>query len=322
MGKPQALTLVLNPHARKPKLSAPSLGHLHDLLGPTARIHVTQDLDELDALMGAWNEEDETVCFYGGDGSIARGLTSLIRHQGEDFTLPPVLVVRAGTINMLATIVGFREGVERTLKRWRAGELRCLRSIPTIRVEMGNQPPQYGFVLAWGVGYRVLKEYYARRPVPDVSDGMAVMAKAFLQACHPRADEQPFFRAEEIGLRVDGAEIPGPQRSLVAGTISRLSLGIRPFPPGEALAGAFSYTSHALSLAKVVLHAPTLLFGAGDARKLRRERELACNSGIRELDCRLTEGFTMDGEMFELQEPTPVRIRPGPVVRFWTHVDA
>jgi hypothetical protein len=36
----------------------------------------------------------------------------LIRHQGESFALPPVLAVRAGTINMLCSILGFREKID------------------------------------------------------------------------------------------------------------------------------------------------------------------------------------------------------------------
>ena len=92
-------------------------------------IHVTRNLGELDRLTRSWRREDETVCFFGGDGSIACGLTSLIRNQGEHFNLPPVLAVRAGTINMLCSVLGFRENPARTLERWhrndRSGALRA-----------------------------------------------------------------------------------------------------------------------------------------------------------------------------------------------------
>ena len=322
--QPHALTLVLNPHARKPRLRPPSVDVLQARLGPDSRIHVTQNLDELDQLMSAWSEEEETLCFYGGDGSIARGLTSLVRHQGEDFNLPPVLTVRAGTINMLCNILGFRESVDRTLARWTRRELSGQRLIPMLKVEVEGEPPQYGFIFAWGVGYRVLRDYYAKSEKPDVLDAVATMASTFAAALGPGADEHRLFRAENIDLRVDGLACAGSAHALTVGTIERLSLGIRPFPPEPIKAGGFHYSSNGMSLGRVALHSPSLLFGMGDLRSLeeRYAGRLRSGANARELTCVLSEGFTMDGEMFELPEPRRVRLAPGPVVRFWTKSNA
>jgi hypothetical protein len=106
-------------------------------------------------------------------------------------------------------------------------------------------------------------------------------------------------------------------RALTVGTIERVSLGIRPFPPEPVKAGAFHYSANGMSLAKVAWHAPTLLFGLGDQRKLGTSAVLA-GANAQSLEAVLSEGFTMDGEMFGLERPTRVRLSPGPVVRFWT----
>lgn len=319
--KPHALTLVLNPNARKPRLKPPSIEKLEKKLGPNSRIHITRDLEDLDRLMKSWKNEEETLCFYGGDGSIARGLTSLIRHKGESYRLPPVLTVRAGTINMLCSILGFREKVDTTFDRWTRNELNTLRQIPTLKVEVGNEPPQYGFIFSWGVGYRVLKQYYDRKHVPDAVDAMAVMTKTFLSAILPGADRSPMFKGQEIKLMVDGKS-PGtePVRSLLVGTIERLSLGIKPFAPKSVLPDGFHVSVNSMPLTQVAWHSPTLLFQLGDQRELTKKlgNKLFCDTQVKELRAELTEGFTMDGEMFELSRPTKVRISPGPVVQFWT----
>lgn len=319
--KPHALTLVFNPNARKPRLKPPSLEKLKRKLGPNSRIHVTRNLEELDGLMRNWHNEEETVCFYGGDGSIACGLTSLLRNQGEHAPLPPVLAVRAGTINMLCSILGFRESVDRTLGRWTRNELDTLRQVPLLKVEVGAEAPRYGFVLSWGVGYRVCHEYYSRRSVPDAWDAIAVMTKTFATACLPNAAEKPMFRGKDLKLNIDGKSVEAkPMRSLLVGTIGRLSLGIKPFAPEAVLPGGFHLSANAMPLTKVALHAPTLLFQLGDQRKLSQKyrSELVSRAGVHELVCELSEGFTMDGEMFDLEKPTKVKITPGPVVRFWT----
>lgn len=288
------------------------------LLGPGSNIHVTKDLEELDRLMSQWTDCEETLCFYGGDGSIARGLTSLIRHRGESEELPPFLAVRAGTINMLCSVAGVRENCNRTFQKWRTGQFTQLKEIPTLRVEVEGEQPQYGFVFAWGVGYRVLRDYYDRSPSPDVFDGFASFTKAFLTAMHPKGHEKPLFKTESLELRIDGREAEaGPLRALTIGTISRVTLGMRPFSPVPIENGRFHVTGHGISLARVVAHTPTLCFGLGDIRKLNLGRKLVVGENVRELECRLTEGFTMDGEVFELKKPTKVRISAGPVVRFW-----
>ena len=319
--KPNALTVVLNPNARKPKLKLPSIDRLRRTLGPDTRIHLTRNLDELEELMKAWKRENETVCFFGGDGSIACGLTLLIRHKGENGRLPPVLAVRAGTINMLCSILGFDEQPERTLERWARKELDTVRQIPTLKVEVEGEKPRYGFVFAWGVGYRVLREYYSRSKIPDVRDGMAVMAKAIASACLPNADQTALFRPEDLELSINGRGVGAEgMYSLLAGTIDRLSLGIRPFPPEPILPGGFHVSAMGLPVSSLAPRVPQLLFQFGDQRTLAKKHRtrFVCATGARELNCELTEGYTMDGEMFEIPGHAAVRISAGPVVQFWS----
>src|SRR4051794_22801320 len=116
------MTLVLNPNARKLKLDPLSIEHFERLLPPNSDVQLTRDLGELDDLMGNWKHGERTLCFFGGDGSISQGITALIRNHGEAAKLPPVLPVRAGTINMLCNLTGKRESARRSLEVWTRGE--------------------------------------------------------------------------------------------------------------------------------------------------------------------------------------------------------
>ncbi|MGK5083891.1 hypothetical protein WDW37_11365 [Bdellovibrionota bacterium FG-1] len=314
------MTLVLNPNARKLKMDALSVEDFRKLLPPNSEIHLTRDLDELNLLMSNWKHGERTLCFFGGDGSISRGITSLIRNHGEEMVLPPVLAVRAGTINMLCNVTGKREGAQKTLDRWFAGEqAHELREIPTLRIQVNDDPAHYGFVFVWGVGYRVLTEYYRRNESPNVMDAAAVASQTFLQAMSPFNDTLPIFRRDEIHLRVNGGEPVGaPMHNLAAGTIERLSLGIRPFPPGEIKPGGFHFSANGMPLGKVAMHSPSLIFGMNDQRELDFGDRLVCGSQVRELECDLTDGFTLDGELFDLPAVSRVHLSAGPVVRFWT----
>jgi hypothetical protein len=134
----------------------------------------------------------------------------------------------------------------------------------------------------------------------------------------PGKEDIPLFRREQLELSVDGRPpIQSAFHTLTVGSISKVSIGIRPFPPGEVEPGTLAFSANGMPLLQVANNAPTLLFGLGDQRTLDFGDELVSGNGARELSCRLTEGFTMDGEIFELSSPASVRISPGPVVRFW-----
>jgi hypothetical protein len=314
----EGMTLVLNPNARRLKTHGLSVEDFKALLPPNSEVHLTQDLAELDEVMSNWRSGEQTLCFYGGDGSIARGITSFIRHHGEETQLPPVLPVRAGTINMLCNLMGRRETADTTLIRWMNRELREVREVPTVKVQVGTEAPRYGFILAWGVGYRVLSEYYSRTDRPSMMDAVAVMTQAFTQAVRPGNSESSLSRREHLALSVDGGPpSDGLFHTLTIGSIPKVSIGIRPFPPGEIKPGTIAFSANGMPLYQVANYAPTLLFGIGDQRQLDFGNELVSGIGTRELSCRLVEGFTMDGEIFELPEPAEVKVTAGPVVRFW-----
>jgi hypothetical protein len=323
----QAVTLVLNPNARRLKLDAVDVDHFKQLLPPDSEVHLTRSLDELDELMSNWAHGERTLCFFGGDGSISRGITSLIRHHGEDFELPPVLPVRAGTINMLCNHTGKRESAERTLEHWGgqtgiAPSTHRIREIPTLKIEIEGheaEGPRYGFVFAWGVGHRALREYYERNASPNAIDAAVVATQAFLQAITPFNEELPLFKKERLQLRVnDGDPITEPMRALTAGTISRMTLGLRPLPGGDIKPGGFHFSANGMPLFKVAAYVPALIFGFGDQSELDFGPQLVCGKNVQSVECILTDGFTLDGEMIELDKPSRVRLSAGPVARFWT----
>jgi hypothetical protein len=150
-------------------------------------------------------------------------------------------------------------------------------------------------------------------------DAAAVATQTFLQALNPWGGKLPLFKRDALAIEIDGRPaLDGRYHSLVAGTIPSLSLGIRPFPPGPCDARRFQFSANGMPLRQVAMNAPTLLFGLGDQRGLGYGNEaLAAAPDAREISALLTEGFTMDGEIFRLDTARRVRISGGPTVKFW-----
>ncbi len=314
-----SLVVVLNPNAGRvrPQLADPAARARAEA---TPRLHLTGSLAELDELFGAVRVDgSQTLCFYGGDGSIARGLSALINRVGEDAPLPTVLPVAAGTINVMSEYLGLAEPPARTLARLRERGL-VRRALPSIKVAVEGQAPVYGFMFGWGVAYRVLESYYGRRPHPTIVDATVTMAKTFAQSLHPRATELPLFLCRELGLEVDGAPL-GPAQpalhSLIVGVLGRSTMGLRPLPPEPVGARRFHLSGNGMRPAMVFRHSPALLFGRRDQRELVGEYPVVAQANVAELRLELSEGYTLDGEMIALAGARSCVISAGPMIEFW-----
>lgn len=307
------------------------------ILGDSGKVELTPSLEALDTIMhrealaapppGAHTRFQHSLCFHGGDGSVSRGITSFIRHyrklHGVDpEKLPPILVVRAGTFNMLHNRLGGPASVLDAMTEWRKGSRSRLVEVPTLCVEAEGFESTYGFVFAWGIGFRVLRDYYSMRSYPTVVDGAVIAAKTFLSALHPDASNQPLFRAENVELEVDGqkrldGDATGAVRGIVAGTIERLSLGMRPMCPHPPALKRFHVMATGLPLWKIAVAAPSLLWGFfRDGSQTPYENSFF-GRDVQSASFMGSEGFTVDGEVFTFDGNRRISLRSGPTARFW-----
>lgn len=314
------LFVVLNPNAGRVRRGMAS-AEARATLEHTPRLHLTTSLDELDRLFtGLSVKRSQTVCFFGGDGSIARGLSAMINTLGEDAPLPTVLPVAAGTINVMSEYLGLAEPADETLARLREPGRLVRRTLPSIKIVVEDQAPLYGFMFGWGVVYRVLEAYYSRRPHPSFADATVVMAQTFGQSLHPRATELPLFKTCSLELEIDG-EALGPTQpalhSLIVGVLSRSTMGLRALPPAPVEGARFHISGNGMKPAVVFRNSPSLLFGRGDQRELLGKHPLVSQANLSELRLELSEGYTLDGEMIPLDGPRACTITPGPSIDFW-----
>lgn len=317
--KTPSLLLVLNPNAGRVRrqMASPAA---RATAAQNPRLHLTETLDELGALFRELPvERSQTVCFYGGDGSIARGLTAMISCLGEDAALPTILPVAAGTINVMNEYLGLAEPPVETLARLGIDGQLERRTLPSIRVEVDGHDPIYGFMFGWGVVYRVLESYYSRREHPTVADATLVMAQTFAQSLHPSATELPLFSCHDLGLEADGQPIADQPalHSLIVGVLGRSTMGLRALPPEPVEPRHFHLSGNGMRPAVVFRHALTLLFGQGDQRELIAEHPLVAQANISSLRLRISEGYTLDGEMIAVEGTRECTISAGPMVEFW-----
>lgn len=218
---------------------------------PDVRHHVTRTLAEAEALAPRLAREGwDVVAINGGDGTIAAALGMILEHWPAA-RLPLVVVLPGGTANMTAGDIGIsashRRAVTRFL-RWLdrgaplAGEE--IRARHLMRVEgAADGRVRHGMFMGTGAVMQATRyahsDVHSRGLGGEISLGLILIRAVWgLMRRDPR-----FYQPTHVRLRVEAAgsapatRDTAPMLILVASTLERLFLGIRPFwaPRGAAI---------------------------------------------------------------------------------------
>ncbi|MFO7758499.1 MAG: diacylglycerol kinase family protein [Roseovarius sp.] len=213
--------------------------------------HITRTLPEAEALAPQLaREAPDVVVINGGDGTIAAALGMILDHwpQGR---LPLVMVLPGGTANMTAGDIGMSASHRRAVRRFfgwldrgapMEGEIRT-RHLMRVEGACDGQT-RHGMFLGTGAVMQATRyahsDVHSRGLGGEISLGLILIRALWgLIRRDPR-----FYQPTQVRMRLwdaEGAPVTretAPMLILVASTLERLSLGIRPFwAPRDAAIG-------------------------------------------------------------------------------------
>lgn len=257
--------VVVNPAAGRNRRAADRAERLGDVLGPHGWVRETRSLGELAEVAAECRTRAvELLGVCGGDGTLARTLSALVRAYGAD-ALPPILPLRAGTMNTVARAMGCSAWrPERMLARvvadWRRGE----RLPHTDHQLLAVNGRQYGFMVGVGVPVEFLRVYYGgergawgavKTLVPLAASALAGGAAA-ARLFAPRAAELTVHR-DDAGAAPQ--RVPFATFTVVyASTIEDIGLGFRPTYRAREQAGRFHVFAGPISARELVRRLPRI----------------------------------------------------------------
>ncbi len=203
------------------------LAALDRILGADGQVHVTRHADDVGRILAGIDPADiHALVPVGGDGTLSAALAAACACWGAE-RLPPVLPLRAGTMNMVAAaVLGRRESPLHTLARvvrgLRAGTGAAPVRKPLLRADSG----QVGFVAGLGVPTRFLAHYYAH------GGGYVQALASILRYSGSILAHGPLARAlfEPVPVRLGVDHQPAIDRELsvlLAMTVDTLPLGFQ-----------------------------------------------------------------------------------------------
>lgn len=264
-----------------------------------------------DALSRFAREEVDVLVVQGGDGTLARVLTEIFEHGA--FPTPPLVApLRGGRTNMSALDIGTQRDPVRALwtllEAVRQGTLeRRIVRRPVLRMELpGEGVVQHGMFFGLGVIHRaieVVHRAFPRGRSQGVFGAGVVTSGLVARAAFGRSDG--ILDPDKVQLRLDGEEpTTGAHLLLIATTLERLFLGMRPFwgvePAPLHLTAVSSEAQRLRAAAAGILRgrpAPYVTPANGYLSRNVHRAEIL-------VDC----GLTVDGELWPAEPGRRVRL--------------
>lgn len=302
--------VVVNPRAGRNRRAADRAGRLGALLGANGWVRETRSfahLDDVAAECRARAVDVLGVC--GGDGTLARTLTALVRAYGSD-ALPRILPLRAGTMNTVARAMGCsRWQPERMLTEivaeYRSGRALDETEHQLLRINDGT----FGFMVGAGVPVGFLRLYYAD-PEPGAAAALRLLARLTASVFRGTALARDIFALMPATLTCDGAAVPFDRYSVIyASTIEDIGLGFRPTYRAREQRDAFHVFAGPIAPVEFIRRLPAIRL----ARPTGSPQVYDSLAASTVVEFQQPTFYMVDGE---IMEPTRhLSIERGPVVR-------
>jgi diacylglycerol kinase (ATP) len=313
------IAVLSNPRSGTNRRNPLLVRKLAYVLGDAGELVQPPSLDELEATVRDLRARGvETVCVNGGDGTLHKVLSALVRVYAEGATgdalravrLPQIAILKGGTVNTMARNIRLKAGADAMLGR----VVDAAHGGPPLRLAERSaivvNGQHAGFLFGTGILYRFMKMYNEGAP-PGRLKALKVLAHVVLSGLVGGPTTRALFHPDPARVLVDGAPWPASRYPAVAvGTMNDIGLGFEVFHAARehldhvhALGFIGGPMSAIRSLPRIYLGRPTRHPEILDqvARELIIEGEAA-------------QGFMMDGDF--LPGGPALRVEAGPRVRF------
>jgi hypothetical protein len=277
---------------------------------PEELVHVTGTLEELEAAVAAMRDAGvRAVAILGGDGTVHRVVTALLRRYG-DATPPLLLALAGGTMNGIARALGTGGAPESALQ---AAVESIAIAMPPVRVRRPLRVSdareaciRYGFGFATGLIYRAYQHYYrAREP------GMIDVMRACLLPVTSALSRGSFYDRLHLEVCADGASwLPGRVHTVLASVLDQPLLWFTPFGSSASDTVAFHLGVNGMEPRELAPRLWSIFRGhcRHPALRIGRVEDATVCGNI---------GYLIDGDLYAGAGGLDVRLTLGPPLGFF-----
>jgi diacylglycerol kinase (ATP) len=306
-----SLVVIVNPRSRANRRDPGIAKRLASALGEGGRVLAPQSLEEMTAAATALAKDPPAaVAVHGGDGTLHRTLTALVR-AWDGKPLPVVAILPGGTMNVVAASLALRAPAPAVMQAL-AGIARAGGAFPTVERPCLRVGDDYGFVFGNGLMANFLEEYYAGNGY-GARRALWILMRTFSSAMVRGGFARRIFRRFEGQVAVDAETLTWRRLTGVsAATVREVGLGFKLNHRAQEAPDRFGVLAiHAgpLALARDLWAAHT---GRGISHK-RAWSGVASSMQVQPADGQNV--YTIDGDLY--RQTGALTVQLGPTVRFF-----
>ncbi|MBW2340365.1 MAG: hypothetical protein JRF50_08465 [Deltaproteobacteria bacterium] len=300
--------VISNPGAGKNAGNPTRTERLRQILGSDGVVREAQSSEEmLDIAREFRRGGIDILAIDGGDGTLHHALSAFIPiYDGTD--LPPVALLRGGTMNTIANSLGIRGASEAILQRI-VSNVREQVPFEIVRTNTLKVNDRYGFIFGLGFPVNLLKAYYqgeGRGPAKAIR----VLFRVLLSMLEKGDTDGSFFRPFKAEIWLDGKRLPHWRyTALLGATVEEVGLGFKPTRRAREKEGQFQALCLGTGAKKSGLNALRVFLGM----QLRGERLVDCMVRRSVIKLEKPADIQIDGEIFKNQKE--IRLYVGPAIR-------
>ena len=270
--------------------------------GLYADVRATRSIDELMGVVRAFrNDNIPIIAASGGDGTVHHVVTQIIRIYKND-PLPPLLILRGGTMNNIAKSINLRGSDVAILKR-AIDALKRDRELITCRRDTMRVNDSYCFLFGNGLTADFLSEYYARGK--SYTNLVQFIARAIAESM--RGSRSSLFRGFQGKVYADDELLQSDHfLAILAGTVEQIGMGFTPLPRANEQEETFHVIANGMKpfqLAQNLLRFRRGIPIENPHNFDRLARVLRIEIGERFL-------YTMDGDLYESDGALSIDVGP------------
>ena len=314
----KSIGIILNPKARINKKKTTNITHeLESIFGSKALVRATTSKDEIPLVIKDFHKEEiKFLLISGGDGTICSVISWYINLYGHE-KLPVVVPLMGGTINMIGSDVGLRKNQLSVCKDLNdlitKGKTIPITERGLLRVEDTLlKQTTFGFTWIDGLLYKFMLDYYSQGAGVQVASMLAI--KTVLMSI---ADsENVIFKQVPSVVDIDGVELPHKNHIfLISSYLKRFVFGFNIFHdkpvPGVSFNTVYMrepYLKKSKHKIPLGLYKGLESDDSGDF----------INKSIKNLRIQKNKGYIIDGEIYEHDTDTEIKISSGPKVNIYS----
>lgn len=296
--------ILINPNAKKFRTRRSSLKNYTSITSDLLIIRATESADDI---RGVIHEFRDKNCGYigvaGGDGTLHLAVTEIIKIYGPG-NVPPILILREGTMDNVARTIKLRGRGPELIKRlvWAVENRKEIEIYRRYTIKIADK---YCFLFGTGIVAGFLNEVYSGKEKGLIRN-IQVAFRAISEGIRNTKDGKIFFMMDGE-IIVDNSKVDiNPVNGVLAGTVEHIGMGFSPLSQAGSGENVFQILITGMQPGKLLKNLNRIRTGrqiddAGYYSSLSREIKLIYPEDF---------DYTMDGDMYRAKKELIVEIGP------------